>query len=517
MALCLFVVGFSNIFFYLLSLIIIAVYFLVIVCVKVALKKYTKAHIESAPAAAAWDPNQFLNENFEDYYNDSRYSHGSDYRSQPYSQPLAPGAAAVSDIPDENTPGAAPGSSRDGPGAGQQRHDKYEQLPPSKLSLNRLDSGSESARHRDSNDPGASGHNRNESEYDAEKAGVSKEELAKLNKKHKSIKQNLVDKGHSRQKSLNAAEKKAKSLRMSSKQVDFICCFGACRIGLTKFWQLQTFFSALTFWGSIATVIMLPNEYFQYDTVPLSLFVLITCWWNPMFYSTTRRKARGCKKCWLYLYWASGYVLGFIVLALVAWYFYDCDFMNSTDLSPTIANGTTLNTTTTASPLVNDNGTGFNVTSTEDEIWVAVCNRASFANDVNLGTLTLFPETRTETKIDAYSREYSSFQDAIMLVALLASIGHFFPATGYLFYSAPIAFCLSHIFSILLALFVPIIQLQEIRVWQYYFIGSEPQLLNNATVDALVVFLVTFAIFLSWSGMCLNSVTIFCFVFAFCS
>ena len=448
---CLFIVGFnevSNVSYYiLLSVVIIAVYFLVIVCVKVALKKYIKADIEPAPAAPAapWNPNQVLNDSFEMYNDDI-----NDYRS-------------------ENS----------------QEQSNHDQIPPSKLKLHKIGLG------------GA--HEKDDSEYNAEKAGVSKEELVKLDRKHKSIKQNLMDKGHSRQISLNAAQKQAKSIRVSSKQVGFVCCFGIFRIGLTRFWQVETIVSAITFWGSVATVIMLPNEFFQLDTISLLLFVVVTCWWNPMFYSYTRRKAKGYKKCGLYLYWMSGYMFGFVQLLLVIWYFYDCSTMNSANLPTPMPTQAPTN-------IVNSTSAIFNVTNEadQDEIWIAVCERLSFANNVDFGQMTLFPSTEAKTKI-VYSREYSFFQDLIMFVAILSSIMHFFPATGYLFYSAPIAFCLSHLFSILVLLFIPIIQIQNVEIWQYYFIGSEPELVNNATVEALVIFLVTFAAFLCWSGMCFSS------------
>lgn len=151
----------------------------------------------------------------------------------------------------------------------------------------------------------------------------------KINKHNNSNRSHLTDKMESE---TNTNIMRAKAARNSSHVAHLGCCFGLCKIDLHRFWRLQAVFSAITFWGSIATILILPNKYFQFETIAILLFVLITCWYNPTFYSMSARKitSNNCtrSKVMKLLYQISGYLIGLIQLIVVIWYFFDCDSFN---------------------------------------------------------------------------------------------------------------------------------------------------------------------------------------------
>ena len=237
----------------------------------------------------------------------------------------------------------------------------------------------------------------------------------------------------------------------------------------------------MSFWGCVGVVLMMPEEYVGYETIAMLIFVLVTCWYNPMFYSTTRKHAEGCKKFMLILYWSTGYLLGILQISLVFWFLFDCVVEDSGGSDADgFHNSTALNST---------------FQTTEAITYDATCKSVHFES---------YQNTNEGKIIGLFGIDVDSnlWQDMIMLVTLIGGFVHYIPSTGYLFYSSPIAFCISHTFSILAWLFIPVIQLRgRYKFWHYGWVDETAEPKNPSVIEPIVIFIVAFAMFLSWSGM----------------
>ena len=237
------------------------------------------------------------------------------------------------------------------------------------------------------------------------------------------------------------------------------------------------------------------------------LFVLVTCWYNPTFYSTSAKKitANRCTfgKILLFLYRLSGYLLGLIQLIVVFWYFYDCGSVNlNVTLNSLMQNNHAAVNLTNATNATNGTkySTTFDTPTHHYNEFGAICYESSFANNVTFGQVTFFRDTPSQRDIGGYKREYSFWQDLILLIAVLAGILHCIPATGYLFYSAPIAFCAAH-FGCMWCVLLVTTQFEQFQIWQYFLFASEQYIIEITLSATCIIFMVAFAIFLAISGM----------------
>eukprot|EP01083_Nonionella_stella_P052738 139815_1 len=184
-------------------------------------------------------------------------------------------------------------------------------------------------------------------------------------------------------------------LRVKYKTMPIHCCCNACEIKLELFFKIQSLLSALTFWlfWGVASI----SEKAEYDTITELVFVLLCCWWNPMFYSTTIRASTSIRKYIMTSYFIVGAIAGVCQCILFIMYWY---------IKLTYGNGT--------------------------DGWV-VSDGGAVLHEQNMRFASLF-------------------------LAFVVCFIFYFPATGYLFYrsESQLSFGLSHFFFATMAVFIPL-------------------------------------------------------------
>eukprot|EP01083_Nonionella_stella_P000790 2266_1 len=238
-------------------------------------------------------------------------------------------------------------------------------------------------------------------------------------------------------------------LMVQYKKKPIPCCCNACEIKLELFFKIQSLLSALTFWlfWGVASI----SEKAEYDTITELVFVLLSCWWNPMFYSTTIRASKSIRKYIMTSYFIVGAIVGVGQCFLFILYWY---------IKSTYGKGT--------------------------DGWV-----------ISDGGLVLHEE---------------NIRFASLFLAFVVCFIFYFPATGYLFYlrDSRLSFGLSHLFFATMAVFIPL-AITDIADRNIFHIGGTEfgvkfitdefhRDIHNKKMTVIILYMVIFAMFLSLSG-----------------
>eukprot|EP01084_Bolivina_argentea_P238877 401360_1 len=98
------------------------------------------------------------------------------------------------------------------------------------------------------------------------------------------------------------------------------CCCNRFQLELKMFFKIESLISALTFW-SFWGVVSISNRP-KYDTITELVFVISCCWFNPMFYSTTKRASKSINKYILNSYFIFGAFIGIVQCFIFSLYWY---------------------------------------------------------------------------------------------------------------------------------------------------------------------------------------------------